>query len=39
MLTDISYAEIARAVGFEAITVYAPEALAGAWDRAPYFKG
>ncbi|HEU5474269.1 MAG TPA: thiamine pyrophosphate-requiring protein [Actinophytocola sp.] len=33
-LPDISYAEIARAVGFEAITVDDPDQLAGAWDRA-----
>jgi len=33
-LPDISYADIARSVGFEAATVDSPEQLAGAWDRA-----
>jgi len=33
-LPDISYAEIARAVGLEAVTVDDPDQLAGAWDRA-----
>jgi len=32
-LPDISYAEIARAVGFESVTVDDPDQLAGAWDR------
>ncbi|HET9138169.1 thiamine pyrophosphate-dependent enzyme, partial [Actinophytocola sp.] len=32
-LPDISYADIARAVGFEAVTVTDPDQLAGAWDR------
>jgi len=32
-LPDISYAEIARAIGFESVTVDHPDQLAGAWDR------
>jgi pyruvate dehydrogenase (quinone) len=33
-LPDVPYAEIARALGFESVTVDDPDQLAGAWDRA-----
>jgi pyruvate dehydrogenase (quinone) len=33
-LPDISYAEIARAMGIEAVAVEKPDAIGGAWDYA-----
>ncbi|MFI9535994.1 thiamine pyrophosphate-requiring protein [Nocardia fusca] len=33
-LPDVSYAEIARAMGIEAVAVEKPEAIGGAWDYA-----
>jgi pyruvate dehydrogenase (quinone) len=32
-LPDISYADVARLFGFEAVTVDSPDELGGAWDR------
>ena len=34
VLPDVSYAEVARAIGLEGITVDDPDALGSAWDRA-----
>ena len=34
VLPDVSYAEFARGIGFEAMTVTSPDELGPAWDRA-----